>query len=174
MRVSGTVVALMAMAAAVWSPRPALADSPANDPYAALRLYDGKWDLVPADSTQKPTHLVNHCAKTGSFFACEQVVDGKSVALVVFLPLENTGGNGQEYRTDALLADASAPGDWSTLTIVGSRWVYAWEDRKDGKKTYWRNINVFSGPDAIHFEIQRSDDGAAWTTRQSGDERRVK
>lgn len=174
MRMSGTVIALVAMAAAVWFSGLALADPPAGDPYAALRLYDGKWDLVPADSTQKPTHLENRCAKTGLFFACEQAVDGKSVALVVFLPVKNTGGNGQEYRTDALSADAGAPGDWSTLTIDGARWVYAWKDVKDGKRTYWRNINVFSGPDAIHFEIQRSDDGAAWTTRQSGDERRIK
>jgi hypothetical protein len=121
MRISGTVVALVAMTAVVCASRLALADPSANDPYAALRLYDGKWDLVPADSTKKPTHLKNRCTKTGLFFACEQEVDGKSVALVVFLPVKKTGGNAQEYRTNALSADAGAPGDWSTLTIDGSR-----------------------------------------------------
>jgi hypothetical protein len=42
--------------------------------------------------------LVNHCAKTGVFFACEQVVDGKTADLVVFLPRGATGGT-QHYRT---------------------------------------------------------------------------
>jgi hypothetical protein len=50
----------------------AKANSPASDPYAPLRLYDGKWDVVPA-SDGKPAdtvHIENHCAKVGDFFAC--------------------------------------------------------------------------------------------------------
>jgi hypothetical protein len=173
MKISATLAALVAVVAVAVGSRCALAE-PSGDPYASLRLYEGKWDVVPSGSTKEPTHLENRCAKTGLFFACEQVVNGKTAALVVFLPLRKAAGGGQEYRTEALSADADAPGDWSTLTIDDGHWVYAWKRVSEGKTTYWRTINVFTGPDAIHFEVQRSDDGQAWTTRDSGDERRIK
>src|ERR1035441_8341899 len=60
--------------------------SAATDPYAPLRLYDGKWDLLPA-SGDKPgatVHIENRCAKVGEFFACNQIVNGKNMALVIF------------------------------------------------------------------------------------------
>ena len=145
----------------------------ADDPYAPLKLYDGKWDVAMAGE-KGPTRLENHCAKTGLFYACEQVVNGKTGALVIFLPFARTATGGEEYRTQALLADASPAGDWGKLTIEGDKWVYAWESTDAGKKTFWRNINTFSGTDKIHFEIQRSDDGSAWKTQNSGDEQRAK
>jgi hypothetical protein len=147
--------------------------SVADDPYAPLKLYDGKWDVAMAGE-KVPTRLENHCAKTGLFFACEQVVNGKTGALVIFLPFAKTASGGEEYRTQALRADASPAGDWGKLTIEGDKWVYAWESTDAGKKVYWRNINLFSETDKIHFEIQRSDDGSAWKTQNSGDEQRAK
>lgn len=146
----------------------------ANDPYAPLRLYDGKWNVAMAGTAKEVTHLENHCAKTGLFFACEQVVNGKSGALVVFLPFTKMASGGEEYRTQALRADASPAGNWGKLTIEGDRWVYSWEETAGGKKIYWRNVNTFSGADKIHFEMQRSDDGNTWKRQNSGDEQRVK
>lgn len=146
----------------------------AEDPYAPLRLLDGKWDILPAAGAKESMHLENHCAKTGLFMACEQVVNGKSAALVVFLPKAKTASGGEEYRTQGLLADASPAGDWSKLTIEGDRWVYTWESTDSGKKVFWRNINIFSGTDKIHFEITRSDDGTDWKLQKSGEEQRAK
>ncbi|MEO8926696.1 MAG: hypothetical protein ABI306_05980, partial [Caulobacteraceae bacterium] len=78
----------------------------ADDPYAPLKLYDGAWIVTSSDG--KTTRLDNHCAKTGLFFACEQVVNGKPAALVVFLPQGKTA-EGQTYRTQALTTDAGPP-----------------------------------------------------------------
>jgi hypothetical protein len=153
-----------------------VAAAPANrDPYATLKLYDGKWDLAASGAEQKITHIENHCSRTGLFFVCEQIVNGKSEALVVFLPLlDSSAGAAQEYRMQALIADASPGGEWSKLTIDGDRWVYSWESTEGGKKISWRNINTFSGPDKIHYEVQRLAPDNSWKTEKSGDERRVK
>jgi hypothetical protein len=145
-----------------------------EDPYAPLRLYDGKWDIRTSGAEKNEIQVENHCTKTGLFFACEQVVKGKSEALVVFLPVARIATGGEEYRTQALGADASPAGEWGKLTIEGDRWVYSWESKDGGKKIYWRNVNSFTGADKIHFEVQRSDNGTAWNTQKSGDEQRVK
>ena len=59
----------------------------ADDPYGPLRLYDGKWNIKTSDAEKNEMQVENHCTRTGLFFACEQVVKGKSEALVVFLPV---------------------------------------------------------------------------------------
>jgi hypothetical protein len=146
----------------------------ADDPYGPLRLYDGKWDIKTSDAEKNEMQVANHCTKTGLFFVCEQVVKGKSEALVVFLPVAKTATGGEEYRTQALGADASPAGEWGKLTIEGDRWVYSWENKDGEKKMYWRNVNTFTGIDKIHFEVERSDDGTTWKTQKSGDEQRAK
>jgi hypothetical protein len=154
----------------------AKANSLASDPYAPLRLYDGKWDLVPA-SDGKPAeavHIENHCAKVGDFFACNQFVNGKNMALVVFLPSHPLENGGYAYRNQALGVEGDAPSRWGKVEIAGDRWAYSSDETDKGKKTYWQTINLFSGPDKIHFEVQKSDDGIKWTTTMSGDEARAK
>jgi hypothetical protein len=148
----------------------------ASDPYAPLRLYDGKWDLIPAntDKPAEPLHIENHCAKVGDFFACDQFVNGKNIALVIFLPSHSIGNGGYAYRNQALNSEGDNSGTWGSLEITGNRWVYSSEEIDKGKKIFRRTINVFSGPDHIHFEVQRSEDGVRWTTDMSGDEVRAK
>jgi hypothetical protein len=146
----------------------------ADDPYGPLRLYDGKWNIKTSDAEKNEMQVENHCTKTGLFFVCEQVVKGKSEALVVFLPVARTATGGEEYRTEALGADASPAGEWGKLTIEGDQWVYSWENQDGEKKMFWRNVNTFSGTDRIHFEVQRSADGSTWKMQKSGDEQRVK
>jgi hypothetical protein len=146
-----------------------------GDPYAPLQLYDGKWDLASTPAGHQITHLENHCVKTGLFFVCEQIVNGKSEALVVFLPLAiSSAGTAQEYRMEVLNADASPASEWSKLTIDGDRWVYSWESMEDGKKISWRNINTFTGADQIHYEIQRLEALNTWKTVKDGQENRHK
>ena len=134
--------------------------------YAPLKLYNGKWSVSSSDN--KTVAVENHCARTGLFYACEQVVNGKSEALVVFLP-QGAADAGQVYRTQALRANASKPGPWYTLIIRGDEWIYVGE----GERMHDRTVNHFDGPDHIHFDVQTSTDGKAWTSSTSGDERRV-
>ncbi len=125
----------------------------ADDRYAPLGLYDGKWDYTTTIGEKESIHLENHCTKTGLFFACEQMVNGKTAALIVFLPVARMASGGEEYGITGLSADANPPADWNKLTIEAERWVYSWEDTDGGKKVFWRNVNQFSGPSKIHFEI---------------------
>ena len=163
-------------AAQTGNPAPPKTANLAGDPYAPLRLYEGKWDALPA-SSDKPAetvHLENHCAKVGDFFACNQFVNGKNAALVVFLPMHSLENGGYVYRNQALGVENGGSGNWGDLEIVGDRWVYSSAETDGGKKIYHRTINVFSGSDKIHFEVQRSEDGVTWTTKMSGDEARAK
>jgi hypothetical protein len=173
------IAALLLSLLTLWTPAAKVASNTAalpSDPYAPLRLYDGKWDLVPASSGKaaESVHLENYCAKVGEFFACDQIVNGKNTALVVFLPVGPLENGGYAYRNQALWMERSGAGSWGNLEIVGDRWVYSSEETDNGKKIYHRTNNVFSGNDKIHFEVQRSDDGVKWTTTMSGDEARVK
>jgi hypothetical protein len=162
---------LIVSALSVIAARGAAAASAPADPYAPLALYGGHWRLAAAGQA-KATDLVNHCARTGLFFACEQVVEGKSVALIVFLPTDR-GDKGQNYRTQALDADGAAAHPWYDLTIDGDDWTYAHKGEKGGKPLFQRTLNHFTGADHIAFSVQTSPDGLAWTTVTSGQEERV-
>jgi hypothetical protein len=146
-----------------------------SDPYAPLRLYDGKWDLVQPTGVKAadPVHIENQCAKVGEFFACNQFVNGKNIALVIMLPAHALENGGYAYRNQALRVEGDNAGTWGNLEIVGDRWVYSSDEMDKGKKVYWRTINLFSGADKIHFEVQRSGDGVEWSTTTSGDEIRA-
>jgi hypothetical protein len=147
----------------------------APDPYAPLRLYDGKWE-VRVDSKDKPADPVrieNHCARAGDYFVCNQFMAGKNIALVVFLPVHPLENGGYAYRNQALRTEGENTGAWGDLAITGDRWLYSSDETDKGMKTHWQTVNVFSGKDKIHFEIRKSDDGVKWTTSMSGDEARV-
>ncbi len=145
-----------------------------TDPYAALKLYEGKWDSTTTTGEMESIRIENHCAQTGRFFVCEQGVDGKTVGLVVFLPVAQATNGGEEYKTTGLSPDDGSSGGWNKMTIEGDRWTYSWEHTNDaGKKILWRNVNHFFGTAKIHFEIQRSEDGKEWKTVKGGDEIRV-
>ena len=145
-----------------------------SDPYSALKLYDGRWEVKISGPDKKTDQLENHCVQTGLFFSCEQIVNGKSTALVVFLPVGKTASGVQEYRNQALLADGSKAGEWGRLVIDGDTWIYSWEGGDEKKPLHFRNVNHFTGTDKIHFEVQNSEDGTTWKTQMSGDEERRK
>lgn len=141
------------------------------DPYAPLRLYQGSWEMTSKGPTDgaKATRIDNDCARIGRFYGCQQTVDGKAVALVLFLPAEKPG----HYITQSLRMDGSANGK-GELDIEGNRWVYLGQGQVKGKDTIYRTTNVFTGKDRIHFEVGQSvDDGKTWTPGMSGDEVRV-
>ncbi len=137
------------------------------DAYAPLRLYEGAWQVTQTTpAAKKPDRLVNDCAQIERYFACQQTVNGKPGALVVFIPDAAPG----HYHTQIILPDGTALGPPGTLTLAGEHWTYL--GTPDAKGVRYRTINVFSGRDHIHFEAARSTDGKTWTVPMAGDELR--
>lgn len=139
------------------------------DAYAPLRLYQGTWRVKSGHGADagKVTVLVNECARIGQFFGCQQTVDGKAEALILFLPYGKPG----HYYTQAVTAEGRAMGR-GELEIAGSRWTYLSKSVNDGKQTWYRTTNEFSGEDRIHYEQAESSDGVKWVVKGSGDEER--
>lgn len=134
---------------------PAVPDSP----FAALTVYNGNWNVTPATKAGTPAkvdRLVNHCTLGNAFYTCEQVVNGKTVALVVFVADDKPGA----YHTRIVMPDGQAGGG-SQLTIAGPHWTFLSTDQA-GKPSF-RVENVFTGRDRIHSEqFQAAADGS-WT-----------
>jgi len=140
----------------------------AADPaFESLWLYQGTWQVNKAGAA--PDKLQNDCAEIGHFFLCQQTVNGKVGALIVFTPAETAG----HYYTQAIMADGKASGRRGDLEIQGDRWTYPSKEEAGGKTKYYRVVNVFSGKDRIHFEQGESTDGKTWTVNASGDEVRT-
>ncbi len=101
--------------------------------YTPLWNYNGTWKV--ALQGKSPDVLINHCTRTGLFFACEQNVNGNPGALVVFIPIDAEG----HYKTNPITKDGTAigPGD---LEIKGNHWEQS------------------QSTDKIHWEVQRSGD----------------
>lgn len=144
---------------------------PVADPYAPLRLYQGSWRVTPRDLAvgTKPDILENQCALIGKFFGCQQTVNGKIGALIIFIPTDQPG----HYFTQAVMPEGWARGR-GELEIENEHWTYSSKEEENGKTTYYRTVNVFSGKNHIHFELQDSTDGKNFTTRKSGDEERTR
>jgi len=145
----------------------AWAADPAFEP---LWKYQGTWDVKRSAAGAAPVSdkLQNDCAEIGRFFLCQQTVNGKVGALIVFTPAETTG----HYYTQAIMPDGKAGGR-GELEIQGDRWTYPSKEEDGGKTKYYRTVNVFSGKDRIHFEQSESADGKTWTVNASGDEVRT-
>jgi hypothetical protein len=163
-RMTNSLIAAMFCAAI---PATALAEDGA---YAALQRFDGVWNATFSTGRMQTIH--NHCVRTGLFFVCEQSVDARPAALVIFLP-SAAGEGALTYRTQTVDAAGDPPGPWRDLTIRGDRWTYGATTAGRGKTRRERSVNTFTGPDFIHFEEQTSTDGETWTTTRRGDERRA-
>lgn len=140
---------------------------PAQDAYAPLALYNGPW-ITSKSGAAAPDHLVNHCVRTGLFYSCEQVVNGKTAAIVIFVPAGAPG----TYHTQAVLPSGRATGR-GDLTIHGTHWVFLGKDVEKDKTTWYKTTNDFKDNNHIHFEQSQSTDGTHWTVTGSGDEVRA-
>lgn len=139
-----------------------------QDVYTPLRLYNGPWTVTMRDAASGKTRtdtLLNACSLLGQYYTCQQTVNGKVTALVVFIPAATPG----QYFTQNVLPDGSATGR-GDLAITGGHWVYSGHSEENGKTTWYRTINDFTGNDRIHFESARSTDGKTWSVTLSGDE----
>ena len=143
----------------------------ADAAYAPLRVYNGKWRVAVKGAA--PAILENHCARTGYFFACEQVLGGKPLALVVFRP-ESATATGWSYSTRVLLRSGDDTGAWGPLTIAGDTWIFGPGAAAGTPAARERTLNRIVDRNHIHFETQSSLDGTHWTPRSSGDEVRLR
>jgi hypothetical protein len=140
--------------------------------FAPLKTYEGTWTVVSAHTAAgdgKPDTVVNRCTEGLAYYVCEQVVNGKSLALVVFTATDDP----TKFHTQPVLPTGTAVGR-SDLTILGDHWVYL-SSGKDagGKQVYYRTENVFTGRDKIHFVQYESPDNKTWAIKNQGDEVRV-
>ena len=136
-----------------------------------LSVYDGSWLVTPkpaAGESAKTDHLTNHCHLTDAFYTCEQVVNGKSMALLVF-----TGGaTAGRFHSTVVLPDGSPGGKPGDLTIDGGHWTFLNTD--SAGKPAFRVENYFKDRDHIHFEQYKAKPDGDWEKVGEGDEIRVK
>ncbi|HLK67986.1 MAG TPA: hypothetical protein VKU19_31350 [Bryobacteraceae bacterium] len=143
----------------------------ADDNYTHLWLYNGHWKGTKKVGEAAPVavDLVNECGRIGVFFGCQQTVDGKIGALVIYAPGEGAG----HFYSQAIMPDGKAAGR-GELTIDGDHWTYQ-SKYVDGDRTTWyKTTNVFTGKDHIRFEQAESSDGEHWVVKMSGEETRLK
>lgn len=112
--------------------------------------------------------LRNECWKSGPYLACNQYVDGESKALLVFTYDAKT----DKYTSYPIPADGGEAGRGSLL-IRGNTWTFPWEVKDSGVTTYFRVVNVFTGPDAIEYRQEFSTDNDHWTVMARGHEKRI-
>ena len=86
--------------------------------FAPLKQYEGTWTVVSAHTMAgdgRPDTVVNHCSEGTAFYTCEQVVNGKPLALVVFTATDDP----TKFHTQPVLPSGRAVG-LSDLTIAGA------------------------------------------------------
>jgi hypothetical protein len=147
-----------------------LAYAEADSAYGPLWLYKGNWEVKTsgAKTGTGADKLSNQCNLIGKYFGCQQTVNGKLSALILFIPADKPG----HYYTQAVLPEGWAIGR-GELEIEGDHWTYHSKATENGKTTYYRTTNLFSGKDNIHYELSESSDGEHWTVTKSGDEVRT-
>jgi hypothetical protein len=140
------------------------------DAYTPLWLYQGTWKATSQSAGGAPTSKIinNECARIGQFFGCQQTIDGKAGALILFLPVGQQG----HYYTQAVTMEGLATGR-GELLIEGDRWTYSSKSKQDGKDVFHRTTNDFTGANRIHFEQAESADGEHSVVKSSGDEEKV-
>lgn len=142
-----------------------------------IAAYAGSWRTVvhhldtPYSKAGGETHLLrNDCWRSGGFYGCDQLVDGDSKALVVFLYDPKT----DRYSSYAIPAGGAPDVKPGALVIVGDTWIFPWESREQGKVIHFRVVNVWQSPDRIDFRQEYSADGVHWTIMAQGSDRRIK
>jgi hypothetical protein len=138
----------------------------------AIQAYEGTWKTemehfnTPYSKAGKESStLQNDCWKSGEFYACHQIVDGESKALLVF----TYDAKSKTYTSYPIMNDGRAAGH-GKLVIEGNVWTYPWEDTEDGKTTYFRVVNTFTAPNRIEFRQEYSADNQNWTVMARGAE----
>jgi hypothetical protein len=133
----------------------------------ALLVFQGTW-LVSRGNTGPAEHLENLCAPVGTFFTCQQKVNGAVAGLLIFAPDSRPG----HFYTQTILPGGRATGR-DELEISGNRWTFTSSRLDRGKVTYYRNVHTFVTRQQIHFEQAQSTNGKDWTVTATGEQKRT-
>ncbi|HEY1987179.1 MAG TPA: hypothetical protein VGG85_17320 [Terracidiphilus sp.] len=151
----------------------AAAEKPAG--IDALRAYEGNWDITidridtaHSKAGHEKSSLHNDCWKSGSYFACNQYVNGESKVLLVFTFDEHAN----EFTSYQIPLGGGQSGS-GKLTIDGNVWTFPWQSREGETVTYFRVVNVFTGSDKIEYRQEFSPDNTHWTVMARGSEVRT-
>ena len=154
--------------------QPAAAVQSAADPFAPLAIYGGAWTVRAEHpwSGAAPgaqDHLLSHCERFDSYFACEQTVNGKARSLLVYTATSTPG-----KLNCRLIAPDGLAGGRGELTLAGNHWSYLDKPPVSLKGDWSRVENFVLDHDHIRFEEYSSaDEGKTWTKTNSGMEERV-
>jgi hypothetical protein len=151
---------------------------PAATPASGLdviRAYEGAWKTdienlaSPYSKASKDTSaLRNNCWRSEGYFACNQIVNGESKALIVF----TYDAKKDEYTTYPIPPDGGEPHS-GRLLIKGNVWVLPWEITEKGKTIHFRVVNTFTAANRIEYRQEYSADQAHWTVIGRGVETRA-
>ena len=147
---------------------------PAPDPFAPLALYNGTWTVYAEHpwSGRPPgaaDHLISRCQRFTLYFACEQTVNGKTQALLVYTADSTPGKLHSRF-----IAPDGLAGGRGDLTLDGHRWTYLDKPPHPLPGKWSRVENFIVDHDHIRFEeYESSDEGKTWTKTNSGREERA-
>ncbi len=141
----------------------------ATDVFAPITLYQGEWRLTPAISGHGSDVISNQCHRYTEYFACQQSVNGKVKALVIYV----YAGMAGHYKSQVVLPTGKSLGAVGNLLIERDHWTFSSNDVEGAKATWYRTTNDFHGKNQIHFEVAHSADGKNWIVDHKGDERRT-
>ncbi|MBV8632334.1 MAG: hypothetical protein JOZ83_15505 [Silvibacterium sp.] len=135
-----------------------------------IQAYAGTWktetehfDTAYSKAGKESSTLHNDCWKSGEFYACHQIVNGESKALIVFTYDPKT----RTYTTYPVTLEGR-PAGHGKLVIEGNVWTYPWDDTENGKATHFRVVNTFTAPNRIEFRQEYSTDNQNWTVMAKG------
>jgi hypothetical protein len=147
---------------------------PAPDPFAPLTVYNGTWTVRAehpwsGGALGAVDHLVSRCQRFTLYFACEQIVNGKTQGLIVYTASSSPGKlNSRFIAPDGL---AGGRGD---LTLEGDHWSYLDKPPFKLKGNWSRVENFILDHDHIRFEeYESSDEGKTWIKTNFGTEERT-
>lgn len=128
------------------------------------QTFDTEYSKAGKDSST----LHNDCWQSGMFYVCDQIVDGDSKALILFVAGEKAG----TFVSYGIVPPN--PANAGQLVISGNTWAYGGVIA-GAQPPYWRTLNEFAnaaGTVTIHYKVQFSKDGQSWISTKEGVETR--
>lgn len=155
--------------------RNASTQSPSHrERFDSLTIYNGNWvvrALHPwsGASPGAVDRLKSRCQAFTLYFACEQTVNDKPQALIVY----TIGADSGRFNTRTIAPNGLAGGR-GDLTINGDHWTYL-DKPPSGLTGPWSRVeNTIVDRNHIRFEeYETTDQGKHWTLTNSGTEVRI-
>jgi hypothetical protein len=150
------------------------ATQPAPDPFTPLEIYNGTWKVQAehpwgGGASGTPDRLISQCHHFTLYFTCEQTVNGKALALLVY-----TAGTSPGKLHSRFISPDGLAGARGELTLDGNHWTYLDKPPAGLKGNWSRTENFLLDHDHIRFEeYESSDQGKSWSKTNSGTEDRT-